>query len=623
MAKYTYSPIDSQSNEIRLLELQPGRYGAPLNGLLRVVKLGDKPKYEALSYTWGPIVDDKYVTLDGTATLTISDNLSRALQRLRYRWRKRVLWIDQICINQSDIDERNAQGAFMGDIYGGCDECAIWLRDVDEALIIRPALFTHLQQVWAMWLRTRYSDQHVDRYPLWGVTSSSNRKPLNNQLFWSTTAALFSSKFHILHLALTNSSPSWIDRSWVRQEFCLSRRQCFYFGSRLLRSEWHAFRVLFEWLRPQAQEISDPDHVIQEFMGRIVALRALRDNLAILTGRSLLLLLSLEPELQVSDPKDKVYSLLSLLSHEEKSLLRADYSLPCSGVFARATFNTMQGSMPGFACFAFNAHIAVSTHIDGLPTWAIDFSNLKKKRDSLYADSQPVLMDQRCRPSVSVDPGWTVLSINAIPLDFIESSFSMSFSEITDLDQERLTPLSFAQKIAKAIDQSHSAKDRPWHRNLTRLEHIKQFVLGQRSQRPCEPIDQNLGPSMNDDLSPTLYDDSSRNLTPQDFPDGLNSLWEYCMYANDVTKGCIYFVTNSRHVGLGLTLLERGDKLVYPIFDCEHNRGSKIDRHDFWYQPVIALCPREDQWVFRGVVHLVGLKDMDLDASRVEQFDIC
>lgn len=305
-------------------------------------------------------------------------------------------------------------------------------------------------------------------------------------------------------------------------------------------------------------------------------------------------------------------------------MFRADYSLPCSEVFARATFNTLQGFSPRFACFFLNAHIAVSTYIDGLPTWAIDFSNLQITRGSNYAARLSPLFDHGCQPSVSVDPGWKVLSISAFTIGFVESSFSMEFCEAKDLDQGRRTPSNFADKIAGAIAQFHNAKDELWHGDLTRLDCIKQSILGERSQQPCKSIDQVLGPSTNDDLNSTLHEHSSHKLTPQDFvADQALPLWRYCNYADDVARGCKYFVTSSKHIGLGLTLLERGDKLIYPTFDCKHNLDGKIAIHDFWYQPVIALRPQGDQWVFRGAVYLNGLERMDLDSSRVERFDIC
>lgn len=87
-AGFKYSALASEKKKIRLLELQPGRYGRELHGKLRIVELQDQPKYEALSYTWGPITEDRCLILDVDSALPLSDNLYRALQHLRHRFPK-------------------------------------------------------------------------------------------------------------------------------------------------------------------------------------------------------------------------------------------------------------------------------------------------------------------------------------------------------------------------------------------------------------------------------------------------------------------------------------------------------------------------------------------------------
>ncbi|KAH6711201.1 hypothetical protein BKA61DRAFT_488615, partial [Leptodontidium sp. MPI-SDFR-AT-0119] len=56
------------------------------------------PKYEALSYAWGNEDANESIIIDGKS-LAIRSNLAAAL-------RQRI-WIDAICINQADVDERN------------------------------------------------------------------------------------------------------------------------------------------------------------------------------------------------------------------------------------------------------------------------------------------------------------------------------------------------------------------------------------------------------------------------------------------------------------------------------------------------------------------------------------
>ena len=77
----------------------------------------DKPySYEALSYVWGSPSMTEPLGCDGKS-IYITPKLRDALQRLRLVDRHRALWVDQICIKQSDKDERSSQVALMDRIY--------------------------------------------------------------------------------------------------------------------------------------------------------------------------------------------------------------------------------------------------------------------------------------------------------------------------------------------------------------------------------------------------------------------------------------------------------------------------------------------------------------------------
>ena len=52
-----------------------------------------------------------------SSTLPITRNLYRALKQLRCNNQSRVFWIDAICVNQQDMDERGHQVQRMADIY--------------------------------------------------------------------------------------------------------------------------------------------------------------------------------------------------------------------------------------------------------------------------------------------------------------------------------------------------------------------------------------------------------------------------------------------------------------------------------------------------------------------------
>ncbi|TGO44573.1 hypothetical protein BOTNAR_0792g00040 [Botryotinia narcissicola] len=107
------------------------------------VSLLTNVKYEALSYAWGDLPANKTIKLDKT-DYYVRDNLFAALEAIRLRSRRRYLWVDAVCINQEDFDERNAQVALMSQIYAKADEVIVWLgkagRDYWGAMILLDSL---------------------------------------------------------------------------------------------------------------------------------------------------------------------------------------------------------------------------------------------------------------------------------------------------------------------------------------------------------------------------------------------------------------------------------------------------------------------------------------------------
>ncbi|RBR13617.1 hypothetical protein FVER53590_08582 [Fusarium verticillioides] len=88
--------------------------------------LEDNVDYETLSYAWGSS-EDKATIIVNEATLQITQNLRDALSYLRHDSKPRSIWIDAICINQSDVDERSSQVRLMGRIYSSASCVISWL----------------------------------------------------------------------------------------------------------------------------------------------------------------------------------------------------------------------------------------------------------------------------------------------------------------------------------------------------------------------------------------------------------------------------------------------------------------------------------------------------------------
>lgn len=87
---------------------------------------GEPIWYTALSYTWGPPIFDKTISV-GERELSITTSLYTALLHLRHPEHSVMLWIDQICINQSSNAEKEQQIPLMSRIYTHALNTIIWL----------------------------------------------------------------------------------------------------------------------------------------------------------------------------------------------------------------------------------------------------------------------------------------------------------------------------------------------------------------------------------------------------------------------------------------------------------------------------------------------------------------
>ncbi|KAF2624930.1 hypothetical protein BU25DRAFT_299829, partial [Macroventuria anomochaeta] len=74
-------------------------------------------EYHALSYAWGQDLSSRKALVDGRNT-TVGINLDCTLHHVRRNLAKPTLmWVDTLCLNQHDLEERNSQFLLMKDIY--------------------------------------------------------------------------------------------------------------------------------------------------------------------------------------------------------------------------------------------------------------------------------------------------------------------------------------------------------------------------------------------------------------------------------------------------------------------------------------------------------------------------
>lgn len=137
IVNYTCTKLESAQNQTRLLTIRPGNRLQDIQCSLEISSLDSRPGYEALSYVWGDETIRVPITVDGKR-LDVTENLSAALRRLRDRKGGRVMWVDAICINQEDSDEKSVQVAMMRRIYSGCTRAILWLGEYAGCVAPRP-----------------------------------------------------------------------------------------------------------------------------------------------------------------------------------------------------------------------------------------------------------------------------------------------------------------------------------------------------------------------------------------------------------------------------------------------------------------------------------------------------
>ena len=124
-----HEPLDSSRHEIRLASRHPSLVpGSEIRCTLFNASLKGAPDYRALSYTWGDSKLTSLIWVNGDK-IEVTGNLLAALKCLRFESSSLTLWIDAICIDQSNVHERNEQVRRMRDIFEQALEVFVWLGE--------------------------------------------------------------------------------------------------------------------------------------------------------------------------------------------------------------------------------------------------------------------------------------------------------------------------------------------------------------------------------------------------------------------------------------------------------------------------------------------------------------
>ncbi|OTA54495.1 HET-domain-containing protein [Hypoxylon sp. EC38] len=358
---FVYSPL--AQDEFRLLRLRwtAGENGhnykdteVPIECELTHHSLNSSPDYTALSYTWGTDLPSRKIKMNGkfmlirenlysffnqSLTLTHRDKTARTKAKnispshvdLGGERRQgsnpgeadpsteRYWWVDALCINQSDLQERNAQVTQMRRIYSQAQHIVIWLGPAADE-----------------------SDLAMEAYRSYPRTAGS-RPPKEDIQEWFK---------RLPHNALGKlAQRSWWQRVWVWQEATTPRVPIeFWCG---------AARVAFDDMYVANEAIGErknyPYDGVFPYNNNLYAMRQLGASRA---GRSAkinispLWLLDEGTRLAATDPRDRVYALLPIWNElqrgntpqEHQTPVPIDYELDAEEVFRLATVYTLKHS---------------------------------------------------------------------------------------------------------------------------------------------------------------------------------------------------------------------------------------------------------------------------------------
>lgn len=112
----------------RLAVLKPGNGTETIEiELIRESSKAPSREYKCLSYCWQTTVQDADILVNGYR-FEVTRNLLTALRSIRKRKQKTLIWVDQICINQNDFEERGHQVSIMKHIYNRAKQVIVGTR---------------------------------------------------------------------------------------------------------------------------------------------------------------------------------------------------------------------------------------------------------------------------------------------------------------------------------------------------------------------------------------------------------------------------------------------------------------------------------------------------------------
>lgn len=405
MSTSLYTPL--QYNEIRLVKILPSNdFSSTVNATCYTTSFAPGHAIEnftALSYTWGPSNNTSYIIVNGFKQF-ITPNLESALRHLRRTKEELVLWIDVICINQTDILEKDSQFQIMPDIYKRAETTIAWLGEESEY----SSLALRVISEWASFAS----------YASWRNTGEKLK--LEPRGIFTDVA--------VTAMEELLQRPYW-DRVWIQQEVALPRNLLLQCGHQHVRFDADSITST------EPKNIKDLSTIpfTIKFQKLLNVAKFRQEHHKPPSECRLLDILRRCIPLKTTDPRDRIYALLGL-SHLEKYRLqlRPSYSKSVSQVFSEVAHVLIEEENSLFPIVLAHQTRLLKDQEISLPSWVPDWSLEVDGTLNLMSEER-TLVEQQARAHISnyvrFSADSQVLSVRGLDLDevsFVEPTWTIS-----------------------------------------------------------------------------------------------------------------------------------------------------------------------------------------------------
>ncbi|OTA63690.1 hypothetical protein K449DRAFT_433002 [Hypoxylon sp. EC38] len=392
---YPYRELNG--TEIRLLRILPGT--GPVECILHQMPLAEARYFYALSYVWGDATQKVTIMVEGQP-FHVTENLYEALYQFRQRpddigHPKDYFWVDAICINQEDLDEKSRQVPRLMDIYH-TGLVVVWLghvRQLPAANLFKKFIRNTRSS------RPRISpDEAVET--LFKKTQSMwfDWEPVDDDDDVIIDAEFGDAYNDIIHTIVNILQRPWFERVWTIQEACLDTYPRVYVGPhsvdlKKLIDIWKilAMEHRFLFLCSGSVRMASLNKINQLYKSALFDWDENPKKMNM--GEVFATLLRITGKKSSSDPRDQLYGLLGLLKYlkgeDLPEELVPNYRLPYEHVFwnyATFLFESV-GDLKLLDCGR--------NELRNVPSWVPDFRYISHGPDLRREESVHVSSDKR------------------------------------------------------------------------------------------------------------------------------------------------------------------------------------------------------------------------------------